>query len=131
MAKKDFSGVNTGRVYGALETAVSRRGQQGTASPQEAAERAAELRTQGRKGCKAVRINMAFTPENHAYIKLMARLSGVTMTEYVNTVVERYREEHPGALDKAMELIAEMRAADIPADIDDLAAAAEDIRGNQ
>lgn len=28
--------------------------------------------TQGRKGCKAIRINMAFSPEIHEYIKVMA-----------------------------------------------------------
>ena len=41
-SKKDFAGMNTGRVYGAIEQATSRKGQQGTASPQEAAERAAQ-----------------------------------------------------------------------------------------
>ena len=105
MAKKDFSGMNTGKVYTAIETATSRRGQQGEASPQEKAERADELRTQGRKGCKAVRINMAFTPDNHRFIKTMARIYGMTMTEYTNHVVEKYRLEHPELYDQAQSLI--------------------------
>lgn len=104
-AKKDFSGMNTGRVYGAIEQATSERGQQGTASPQEAAERAANLKTQGRKGCKATRINMAFTPENHEFIKTMARISGQTMTEFANLVIERYRTEHPDLYEKAKAII--------------------------
>lgn len=104
-AKKDFESINTGRVYSAIETATSRRGQQGTANPQEQAERAAELRTQGRKGCKAVRINMAFTPENHQFIKVMARISGKTMTEFANIVIERYRTEHPELYEKAKDII--------------------------
>ena len=104
-SKKDFAGVNTGRVYGAIEQATSNRGQQGTVSPQEAAERAAELRTQGRKGCKATRINMAFTPENHEFIKVMARLTGKTMTEFANLVVERYRTEHPELYEQAKAII--------------------------
>lgn len=106
MAKKqDFASINTGRagkaagqagkVFGAVEQATSARGQQGTASPQEAAERASNLKTQGRKGCKATRINMAFTPENHEFIKIMASITGQTMTEFTNLVIERYREEHP------------------------------------
>lgn len=103
--KKDFAGMNTGRVYGAIEQATSRKGQQGTASPQEAQERAAELRTQGRKGCKATRINMAFTPENHEFIKVMARLTGKTMTEFANLVVERYRTEHPELYEQAKSII--------------------------
>ena len=93
--------MNTGRVYGAIEQATSRKGQQGTASPQEAAERAAQLKTQGRKGCKAIRINMAFTPENHEFIKVMATISGKTMTEFANLIVERYRNEHPEIYEQA------------------------------
>ena len=103
--KKDFAGMNTGRVYGAIEQATSRKGQQGTASPQEAQERAAQLKTQGRKGCKAIRINMAFTPENHEFIKIMAKISGKTMTEFANLVVERYRNEHPDLYEQANAII--------------------------
>lgn len=101
MAKKDFSGVNTGRVYSAIETATSRKGQQGTASAQEAAERKEKLKTQGRKGCKATRINMAFTPENHEFIKIMAGVTGQTMTEFANLAIQRYREEHPEQYEQA------------------------------
>ena len=104
-SKKDFAGMNTGRVYGAIEQATSNKGQQGTASPQEAAERAANLKTQGRKGCKATRINMAFTPENHEFIKVMARLTGKTMTEFTNLVIERYRTEHPELYEQAKAII--------------------------
>ena len=104
-SKKDFAGMNTGRVYGAIEQATSRKGQQGTASPQEAADRAAQLKTQGRKGCKAIRINMAFTPENHEFIKVMATISGKTMTEFANLIVERYRNEHPEIYEQAKAII--------------------------
>lgn len=104
-AKKDFAGMNTGRVYTAIETATSKKGQQGSASPQEAAERASNLKTQGRKGCKATRINMAFTPENHQFIKTMARISGQTMTEFTNLVIERYRTEHPEIYEQAKAII--------------------------
>ncbi len=100
-SKKDFGAINTGRVYSAIEQATSNKGQQGTASPQEQAERAAELRTQGRKGCKAIRINMAFTPDNHQFIKIMAKASGKTMTEITNLIVEAYRQEHPEMMEQA------------------------------
>lgn len=101
MAKKDFSGIQTGKVYNALEQATSRKGQQGTASPQEASERASQLRTQGRKGCKAVRINMAFTPENHEFIRVMAKATGRTMTEFTNLVISAYQREHPEIMEQA------------------------------
>ena len=101
MAKKDFSGINTGKVYSQIEQATSRKGQQGTASPQEAAERAEELKTQGRKGCKAVRINMAFTPSNYEFIKVMAAASGRSMTEFTNLVISAYQREHPEIMEEA------------------------------
>lgn len=104
-SKKDFSGMNTGRVYEAIQQATSRKGQQGTASQQEQAERAAQLKTQGRKGCKAQRINMAFTPDNHEFIKIMAKISGKSMTEFTNLVIERYRAEHPDAYEQAKAII--------------------------
>ena len=80
---------------------ASKNGQQGTASPQEAAERAAQLKTQGRKGCKAIRINMAFTPSNHEFIKVMAKATGRTMTEFANDIITAYRSEHPEFMAKA------------------------------
>lgn len=113
MAKKDFSTMNTGRAEAAageavirkLEQGASNKGQQGEATPQEAAERAAALKTQGRKGCKAVRINMAFSPENHEFIKTMARISGKTMTEFANLCIQKYREEHPDLYEQAKQII--------------------------
>jgi hypothetical protein len=101
MAKKDFSNISTGRVFGAIEQATSEKGQQGTASPQEAQERMEQLKTQGRKGCKAIRINMAFTPSNHEFIKVLARATGRTMTDFTNLVIEAYRNEHPELMEQA------------------------------
>lgn len=117
MAKKDnlFNSIKieravetedtTSKVFSSVEQATSTKGQQGTASPQEAAERAASLRTQGRKGCKAVRINMAFTPENHEFIKIMAKITGKTMTEFTNIVIEKYRQEHPEIYEEAKAIL--------------------------
>ena len=99
--KKDFSGIGTGRVYGSIETATSKKGQQGTASPQEIEARKEALRTQGRKGAKATRINMAFTPGNYDFIRVMARATGRTMTEFANEVITAYRNEHPEFMEQA------------------------------
>ena len=99
--KKDYSGINTGRLFNNIEQATSRKGQQGTVSSEEAEERAEQLKTQGRKGCKAIRINMAFTPSNHQFIKVMATATGRSMTEFTNDVITAYRKEHPEFLEKA------------------------------
>lgn len=102
---KDFENMQTGRIYSNIAQATSKKGQQGKASPQEQAERAANLKTQGRKGCKAIRINMAFTPDNHEFIKVMAKITGKTMTEFANLVIERYRTEHPEIFEEAKAII--------------------------
>lgn len=117
MAKKDFGAISTERatggellqtaqeVLGKVATATSRKGQQGDVTPKEAAERASALKTQGRKGCKAVRINMAFTPENHEFVKLIARAKGLTMTEFTNNIIQQYREDNPELMEKAQAFI--------------------------
>lgn len=115
MAKKSFAdiniekqdtGVSSGEVFEAAERGVSQFQQQGTASPAEQAARAAEMRTQGRKGCKLPRINLAFTPENHRFIKITSRALGMSMTEFTNLVISRYADEHPELYEKSKALIA-------------------------
>ena len=105
MAKKkqfeeavNYTGKNVG---GAIDQATGGRGTQEAAPPEERRTRQEEMRTQGRKGCKAARINMAFTPENHAFIKFAARYKGMTLTEFTNHMIEEYRAEHADAYNKA------------------------------
>lgn len=117
MAKKNFEAISTERatggelsktateVFGKVATATSRKGQQGEVSPEEAAKRASELKTQGRKGCKAVRINMAFTPENYEFVRLIARAKGQTMTAFTNEILEQYRLEHSDKMEAARQFI--------------------------
>lgn len=110
MAKKDFSKLSTSehqtRTYGDIAKSASRRGQQAEVGEEEKAERLSNLKTQGRKGCKATRINMAFSPENHAFIKLLAKASGRTMTELANDIITAFRHEHPDFEEKANSYLA-------------------------
>ena len=92
-------------VFDSVAKATSTRGQQGTASPQEATERAENLQTQGRKGCRAIRINMAFTPSNHEFIKVMSKATGRTMTEFTNAVIAAYQREHPEIMQQAQSFL--------------------------
>lgn len=102
--KKDFTQANTGRAYNQMTEAI--------ADPAEARqregyteERAQEMReagtTQGRKGCKAVRINMAFTPEVHEYIKTMARVRGESVTDFTNFVFRQSMKENADLYEQA------------------------------
>lgn len=104
MTKKDFSAIGD-IVTATIAQSTSRRGQQTAATPEEAAERRENQRTQGRKGCKAIRINMIFTPSNHDFIKKLARHNGQTMTELVNDIIAEYKDTHSGMLDEIQAVI--------------------------
>lgn len=113
--KKNFDGVSLSDLVdvvsgGGEHEEEERRGKTGqtTASEEEQTERKKSMRTQGRKGCNLKRINMAFTDENHDYIKIMARVSGKSMTEFVNWVLEQYRSEHGELYDEAKSIISRM-----------------------
>ncbi len=84
-----------------MEQATAERKQQGTASTQEQEERIESFKTQGRKGCKAPRINVAFTNTNHEFVKVVASVTGQSMTQFINFVIDTYRQEHPEVYEKA------------------------------
>lgn len=91
--KLDLTDVQTERVYNSAVRATGQTGQQDTASPEEAETRRRKLKTQGRKGCKAIRINMAFSPQNHRFIKVYASSMGMTMTEACNELLDYARTD--------------------------------------
>lgn len=57
---------------------------------------AAPVSTQGRKGCKLQRINMAFNPDIHDYIRMESRRRGLSITQFVNAVLEDYMKGPSG-----------------------------------
>lgn len=62
-----------------------------TAAGEEYAPKVVFGATQGKKGHKAPRINMAFSPENHAWIKERSKQLGISATELVNAILEQER----------------------------------------
>ena len=80
------------------------RKMQTPASREEADERMALMQTRGRKGVHLPRINMAFTPENHDFIKTMSAVTCQTMTEYLNDVIKQYREEYSQDYDEIIKM---------------------------
>lgn len=105
MPKKDFSQINTGRVSAAIDKATTKHGQQGTADKEEALQRANEMRTQGRKGCKLPRLNLSLTPDNHRFIKVLSRATGSTMCSFTNLIITQFRQEHPELEERAGEFL--------------------------
>lgn len=50
--------------------------------------------TQGKKGYKLKRINMAFSDVNHAYITFESRRRGLSATAFVNEIIDKFRAEN-------------------------------------
>jgi len=94
MAKKDFTqqAQQAAPVYDALINTTEVQDTQD------------ELRTQGRAGMKLPRINLAFSPTNYEFIKIMAALHGQNLTQYVNDLINAERERSSEAFNKAKEL---------------------------
>ena len=55
--------------------------------------------TQGRKGHKLKRTNMAFSDLNHEYITMESRRRGISATEFVNQIIEKYRKGSEGYIE--------------------------------
>lgn len=94
MSKKEQAIAGTEKVFSSFEQSAKAKKVQPIASEAEKAQRKAEGRTRGRTGCKADRINLAFTVENYDFIKRFSNLRGENMTEFVNHIIEEYRERN-------------------------------------
>lgn len=111
MAKKDFSKVNTAPIYEAITEATAeaepmqekvKYKDRRTYTADEAREAMETLRTNGMKGVKLPRINLAFTPSNYDFVQTMARVRGETMTDFVNHIMSEARERHADLYEKAI-----------------------------
>lgn len=120
---KDFSNVNTNRTYSAIAEATAEPEQQEAQDTQQAQDTQDEQRkprkeyteqekqqfmdegkTRGRKDVKMPRINMAFKPEIHEFIRVMAQARGETVTQFTNHVFARYMEENRDMYERAKEM---------------------------
>jgi len=92
----------------ALQRSTLRKGEQLEADPEEKRSRAAEGKTQGRKGCYMPHINMRFTSENEDYIRTMSAMSGQNMTQFVNECVRYHREQNAATYERIKNLREDM-----------------------
>lgn len=114
--KKDFTAANTNRVFSTISEATAEPDTQMTEQAQEVQQAHTARKTyneqeqqamreagttQGRKGCKAIRINMAFTPDVHEYIKVMARVRGESVTDFTNYVFRQSMEKNEAVYKQA------------------------------
>ena len=130
MAKKDFSQVNTGRVYDAIEEATAeaaepaaeqdaqevkqKRRARKTYTDEEKRELIENMTTAGRKGVKMPRVNLklegtdsrmnvACTATNYEYVQIMSRVCGMNLTQFINKALTEHRQDHIDLYEKALE----------------------------
>lgn len=117
MGEKDFSGIDAGRMYNAIHEATAEPAQEAQEvqeakrqykprreyTEQEKQQYMQQGKTTGRKGLKMPRINLAFAPDIYEYIQIMSRVTGQSMTDYVNTILRQYMEDHQDIYKKAVE----------------------------
>lgn len=66
------------------------------------------MMTQGKKGMKAMRMNMAVSPSNTDYVRVMSGIKGMTMTQFINSVLDADREKNGKVYRMAKELSKEI-----------------------
>ncbi len=114
MAKKKlFDSIETGSVYDAISEATAeptpaalpRRSREEEPTTEEIAAAREQGKTQGRKGVKAIRINMAFAPDVHEYINIMSRARGQSITTFTNEVFRNSKQQNLELFNKAKEFL--------------------------
>lgn len=93
MAKKDFPKTVT-PFYKAVEEGV-------TQEAQVVSDTYEARNTQGKAGMKATRINMAFSQANYEFMQVMAHAHKMTITKYVNYLIEEERKRSADKYEQA------------------------------
>lgn len=108
--KKDFTQANMDRVYTAIADATAEPEAQQVQQEPEAQKAYTDEqmqafkeagKTQGRKGAKAVRFNMAFPPSVYEYITTMARVRGESVTKFTQFVFEQSMKDNAELYEQA------------------------------
>lgn len=62
-------------------------------------------KTQGKAGMKLERMNMGFSSENYEFLRYMAAAHRMTITKYVNHLIEEERRRNPDLYEKVKSLM--------------------------
>ena len=96
-------GSDTTRANNAHQNKKKRQ----TYSKKKTLEAQENMQTQGKKGIKLPRINLALTPSNYDYVKTMASMNGVSVTKFINNLIKN--ELNSGANSDVYKEVLEIR----------------------
>jgi len=105
MTKKSFKDNNPALAF--INVPEAQETQQGrdTQEAQQTPRTPIAHTTQGKKGRKLPRINMAFATTNLEYLQIISRIEGVSVTEYVNRLIEADKEARKDIVEKAEKIL--------------------------
>ena len=112
MAKrKDFTQINASNIYSSTIAEATQETQEEpkTRKPrkeytaQEALAFMEDMQTRGRKGAHLPRINIAFSPGMYEYVKVMSAASGLSITAFVNKILQEHRDAHEDMYKRALD----------------------------
>lgn len=105
--KSSKFGVTEGLVFG--KTDIQEEQQEHEVQKEHEAQQAQDVQeyleygtTQGRKGKRAKRINMAFSDKNYEYIKKQSRWEGLSATAFVNMIIDNYKKDTGGEKERIL-----------------------------
>ena len=107
MPKKDLAAaISTGadRFFTAAQEEKETRS---TNEVQEALLVSDERKTQGRKGMKLRRMNISLTQNEYEHVRLMASITGQSMTNYLSTLIQKDAASKKDLMEKAKALLLE------------------------
>jgi len=61
--------------------------------------------TQGKKGLKRYRLNVAFSDANRLYMQMIIRLDGLSVSEYINGLIRKDRDQREHKLEQIEALL--------------------------
>ena len=99
MSKKDYSGTANNLINKFITPKLELTHESTPHLQEEAPIKPVTTRT------KSQRINMAFTDTNMDYIRVMSKLSGQSMTDFVNALVAANLEKNGETYNKAKEFV--------------------------
>ena len=80
-----------------------------TPSEAEREARINSMRTKGAKGCRLPRMNLALTEDNFQFVRSVGGAAGLTNSEFINSVLDEYKKNHPEAVELSAKLRQSMR----------------------
>lgn len=113
MGKIDFDndamGKGSERIGSIMAEGASTKGKRKDITPAQAAQLKADRKTRGHKGIKGPKICIVLSSTNYDFIRTMATVQGISQAQFVNDVLDMYREQHGADFNELQKILNRMQ----------------------